>query len=235
MKTTNKQKNFTMISDKLCRVPIKKISQTEKLYIAYILRYQANGNTLFASNKSIGEQLGIDGGSVKKLNNKMNKQFNFFSAIQDKKYENGTEYSSSHTIKVDEKLLDEFLDNVSTFVKDKPSIKKEAPQAPISTQPIPEVKVEEKVSEIEANEDNNPTQIKLQELMVTDVRELSEFKSNYNCYIPKVLLEYMYLVEGKLGLENKLKKIYNQTYFNIDLLDILKEQHNKEVSIKELV
>jgi hypothetical protein len=116
----------------------------------------------------------------------------------------------------------------------KTSNENKAIESTISTQPIPEVQVEEKVSEIEANEDNNPTQIKLQELMVTDVRELSEFKSNYNCYIPKVLLEYMYLVEGKLGLENKLKKIYNQTYFNIDLLDILKEQHNKEVSIKEL-
>jgi Mn-dependent DtxR family transcriptional regulator len=152
MKTTNKQKNFTMISDKLCRVPIKKISQTEKLYIAYILRYQANGNTLFASNKSIGEQLGIDGGSVKKLNNKMNKQFNFFSAIQDKKYENGTEYSSSHTIKVDEKLLDEFLDNVSTFTKQKASTENKPLETSISTQIIEEEQVEEIVSQIKDNE-----------------------------------------------------------------------------------
>jgi hypothetical protein len=117
----------------------------------------------------------------------------------------------------------------------KPSTEKEAPQVTISTQPIPEVQVEEKVSEIKDNEVNDSTGIKLQELMITDVRELSEFKSKYNCYIPKVLLEYMYLVEGKLGLENKLKKIYNQIDFNIQLLDILKEQHNKEVSIKELV
>jgi len=152
MKTTTKQKNFTMISDKLCRVPIKKISQTEKLYIAYILRYQANDNTLFASNKSIGEQLGIDGSSVKKLNNKMNKEFTFFSAIQDKKYDNGNEYSSSHTIKIDEKLLDEFLDNVSTFVKEKSVTKKEAIEATISTEVIPEVYKEEIIAEIEDKE-----------------------------------------------------------------------------------
>jgi len=153
MKTTTKQKNFTMISDKLCRVPIKKISQTEKLYIAYILRYQANGNTLFASNKSIGEQLGIDGGSVKKLNNKMNKEFTFFSAIQDKKYDNGNEYSSSHTIKIDEKLLDEFLDNVSTFVKEKPVTKKEVIKAMISTEVIEEDQVEDIVPQNEDNEE----------------------------------------------------------------------------------
>jgi hypothetical protein len=152
MKTTTKQKNFTMISDKLCRVPIKKISQTEKIYIAYILRYQANGNTLFASNKSIGEQLGIDGGSVKKINNKMNKQFNFFSAIQDKKYDNGTEYSSSHTIKVDEKLLDEFLDNVSTFIKEKPSTQNKAVETTIPIKDIVEDQVEEIVAKIEENE-----------------------------------------------------------------------------------
>lgn len=153
MKTTTKQKNFTMISDKLCRVPIKKISQTEKLYIAYILRYQTNDNTLFASNKSIGEQLGIDGSSVKKLNNKMNKEFNFFSAIQDKKYDNGNEYSSSHTIKIDEKLLDEFLDNLSTFVKEKVVTKKEVIKATISSEVIEELDKEEIVSEIEEKED----------------------------------------------------------------------------------
>jgi len=163
--TTTKQKNFTMISDKLCRVPIKKISQTEKLYIAYILRYQANGNTLFASNKSIGEQLGIDGGSVKKLNNKMNKQYNFFSAIQDKKYDNGIEYSSSHTIKVDEKLLDEFLDNVSTFIKEKPKTQNKTLESTIPTQVIPEVQVEVMVPQ---NEDNEEITIKEPEVIKTE-------------------------------------------------------------------
>lgn len=104
-------------------------------------------------------------------------------------------------------------------------------QSSILSELIPEVQVEEKVSEIEDNEINDSSAIKLQDLILTDVRELTEFKSKYNCYIPKVLLEYMYLVEGKTGLENKLKKIYNQTDFNLELLSILKEQHNRQIFV----
>jgi hypothetical protein len=172
--TKTTQKNFTMISDKLCRVPIKKISQTEKLYIAYILRYQANGKTLFATNKTIGEQLGIDGGSIKKLNNKMNKNFNFFSAIQDKKNHNGVEYSSSHTISIDEKLLDEFLDDVSTFTKTKVVKENKAQEATLPTQRIPEYQEEEKVSE---KEDNS---IRQEIIPILKQRANKYFKNRYN-------------------------------------------------------
>ncbi len=241
--TTTKQKNFTMISDKLCRVPIKKISQTEKLYIAYILRYQANGNTLFASNKSIGEQLGIDGGSVKKLNNKMNKQYNFFSAIQDKKYDNGIEYSSSHTIKVDEKLLDEFLDNVSTFIKEKPKTQNKAPEATILTKPIPEVQVEEIVPQIEDNEDLDTIEEDIEDIIEEDnsnEKEKSVFEmslkelvnspnSDYligTNYVPQALVEFIPLIEGKQGLLNQLIKKYDKESFVYKLREILESKKN---------
>lgn len=211
MKTTTKQKNFTMISDKLCRVPIKKISQTEKLYIAYILRYQANGNTLFASNKSIGEQLGIDGGSVKKLNNKMNKQFNFFSATQDKKYENGIEYSSSHTIKIDEKLLDEFLDNVSMFVKEKPSKENKALKTNISIKPIIEDQVEEIVSEIEEK------QLTRQEEAMIELKKL---------------LQETYYMKG--DLERKLITILGSSFNKFEFDAIVKQIIKDRISTEQI-
>jgi hypothetical protein len=113
----------------------------------------------------------------------------------------------------------------------KTSTKNKALETIISSQIIQDDQVEMKVSEIEDNAANGSTEIKLQELRLIDIKELSDFKSKYNCFIPKVLLEYMYLIEGKLGLENKLKKIYQQTDFNLELLDILKEQHNREILV----
>jgi hypothetical protein len=144
--------NFTMISDSLCSVSIKKISQTEKLYIAYILRFQSNNKTLFASNKSIGEQLGIDGDSVKKLNNKMNKKFDFFNAVQEEKHNNNKVYSSSHTIKVNEYLLQIFLDENSNK-KNETQTEYKAPESNITTEVIEEDLEEEIETELEDKEE----------------------------------------------------------------------------------
>lgn len=71
------------------------------------------------------------------------------------------------------------------------------------------------------------SKVKLNDLDSSMIRELSDFKSKYQFFIPTVLIPYMNLIEGKLGLENRLRKNLTQLAFNIDLLHILQEQHNK--------
>jgi hypothetical protein len=221
-KMKTQEKNFTMISDKLCRVPIKIITQTEKLYIAFIIRYQANGNILYASNNTIGEQLGIEGCSVKKLNNKMNKQFNFFSAIQNKKYQNGVEYSSSHTIKIDEKLLDKYIDNLSNFVKEK------------SPAEINLIKEENK----ENQENMNYINLKATEPKIHADEWVNEIK--------KEILKEQFPIEEEIEIEEKNEigegvswleeVVYDTTQLPIeDLLSFAKQTIESEYKLKNII
>jgi len=115
----------------------------------------------------------------------------------------------------------------------KPSTKKEAIEATISTEVIEEDQVDIIVPQNEDNEEIKD--IKLNDLTPTNIRELSEYKSIYQFYIPKLLIPYMNLIEGKLGLENRLKRKTSQINFNIELLDLMKGQHNKIDYLKEFV
>jgi DNA-binding MarR family transcriptional regulator len=200
------------------------ISPAEFKLMVKLVHYHNDQKNITWSSENISKQTSMSIGVIDKSIQRLKQK----GYINTSTYNTDT-YTKHRTIFINWNKIEEVND---LYLK---STEKEAPQAPISTQPIPEVQVEEKVSEIEDNTANGSTEIKLQELRLIDIKELSDFKSKYNFFIPKVLLEYMYLVEGKLGFENKLKKIYNQTDFNLELLDILKEQHNKEVSIKELV
>jgi DNA-binding MarR family transcriptional regulator len=200
------------------------ISPAEFKLMVKLVHYHNDQKNITWSSENISKQTSMSIGVIDKSIQRLKQK----GYINTSTYNTDT-YTKHRTIFINWNKIEEVND---LYLK---STEKEAPQAPISTQPIPEVQVEMKVSEIEDNTANGSTEIKLQELRLIDIKELSDFKSKYNFFIPKVLLEYMYLVEGKLGFENKLKKIYNQTDFNLELLDILKEQHNKEVSIKELV
>lgn len=226
------KETFTMVDDKLLSTSISRITAQQKLLISWVLRFQKNKLECFASNKHIADTFGMSKDGVKSLLKSCSHSFpTFFRCTPDTR-DNGVPY---HTISIDLEKLLEFIDGDIPVAKikrrNKPSTENKALETIISSQIIEADQVEMKVSEIEDNAANGSTEIKLQELSLINIKELSDFKSKYNCFIPKVLLEYMYLVEGKLGLENKLKKIYNQTDFNLELLDILKEQHNREVLV----
>lgn len=105
------------------------------------------------------------------------------------------------------------------------SLSKDNVETTISTQPIPEVQVEEKVLEIEANdviESNIEIGGKKLEAMGYSNISLSQFK------VPNAYVEYWPLIEDKLGLINNLKREYNQTDFNITLQRYIRQQLERQ-------
>lgn len=164
IQTNEKVKDtFTMINDNLLSTPVSKITAQQKIFISWILRFQKNGLECFATNKTIGETLGMTKDGVKSLIKSCSHSFPFFTCTPSTR-ENGVPF---HIISIDVEMLFKFISEDKPVTKiqrrNKPSTENKAPESTISTQDIPEVQVEEKVSEIEEKQ----VQTKLETLRVS--------------------------------------------------------------------
>lgn len=166
---------FNRYYTKLMSFPISIITPMEKTYITFILAFQDNNKELFASNQYIADSLGVTVAYIKKLNSSMNKKFDFFTSIVNYVHKNGKDYASSHTITINEDLLNKFLDGQKKVkTKEvKPSIKEES----IPVEPV--YQSEPEVSVIEEKEVETPTE----EEYVTD--NYSQYK-----WLPEFIKQY---------------------------------------------
>lgn len=127
---------FTMIDDNLLSTPISKITAQQKLFISWILRFQKNNLTCFASNKKIGETLGMSKEGIKTLIKSCTLGFPSFFECTPDTYESGVPF---HTITINLMELMKFISD------DKPTVKTKRRNS-VKNSPIqPEIKPTETV------------------------------------------------------------------------------------------
>ena len=108
METTS---TFTQVDHNL--LSSTKLNFGQKLFISYILGWQNNGKVCFETNKSLANTFGLSIEGIRKLIRGLN-TYEFFNSTQSGIKSNKENWSSTHTIKIDEKLLKEFLNDSST-------------------------------------------------------------------------------------------------------------------------
>lgn len=114
--------------------------------------------------------------------------------------------------------------NEATSVASNTQTENKAPESTISTQDIPEVQVEEIVSEIE---DNNTNNVDVFQLTNREIQKMGYSDEKIGHWVvPNAYLPYIHLIKDYKGIINSLTREYSQLNFEVELSKRLKEYTN---------
>ncbi len=120
MKTNSTQTpTFIKVSNDLLRS--NKFNSTQKLFISYVLGWQANKLTCFESNQSLADAFALKVSGIRELIKGLNK-FDFFT-VEIKNPTNMGKWASQHEIRIDENKLMKYLkEEIKTNISDSKAI-----------------------------------------------------------------------------------------------------------------
>jgi predicted transcriptional regulator len=211
------------------------ISPAEFKLMIKLIHYHNDQKNITWSSENISKQTSMSIGVVDKSIQRL-KQKGYINTIT---YNTDT-YTKHRTIFINWGKIEEVN---SLYLN---SIKNKTPESTILTQDIPEVQFEEKVSQMEENEpqmefnEENinysiPTgDIKFEDITEDMLNDLSEFKSNFDFYIPNILIEHMNKIVDKNGFIKKIKSEKTQETFNKTLFECISKVKNSDDMFNEI-
>lgn len=109
-----KKNTFTKIPDAL--LATKKLTPSQKLIIAYVLRWQSSGKVCFESNQSLALRFGLSVSSLKKHITQLNK-LDFFLSEETSEFNEFGKWTNSKRMTIDETKLNQLLMPTGTSLK----------------------------------------------------------------------------------------------------------------------
>lgn len=172
MKNSNNTQGFLKINNDLLKS--QKLSSTEKIFISYILGWQANDMECFESTNSIAESIGLSVHTFKKVITKFNKEFGSFYIVE---YPTGY----SHKLSIDIDALYKFLE-LAGPIKEKKSAPtaKEVAMAEIEEEEYVEVVTDEIQPTIEDYQEPIETTGEFERILAADKAKVDENNKWFN-------------------------------------------------------
>jgi len=210
-----------------------KLTSSQKLFISYILGWQQSGKVCYESNDSLASKIGLKKAGIRKILLTLNK-YDFFKSTQYGVTPAKGEYTSTHTITIDEDKLDLFLsDDVieenETPAASIPVIKDEPKETPAIKSEVIELNEnnyqlnEEKVKPAVVSKKYKPEQ-----LTVDDIH--NAYPTKIRLQIKTALKAFKQMTGSDVAyLDNDLLVEYLNT--DIDKLIKIESSHGEEISL----